>query len=116
MKVSKVLRKTPFGYIFWCPGCDKPHQVQTSHPGGYNWTFNSDVHQPTFGPSLLVRGRDWDDTFKMYRESVCHSFVEQGQIRFLGDCTHQLANQTVPVPDWPRPDWGGVTDAEEIKP
>jgi hypothetical protein len=28
----------------------------------------------------------------------CHSFVVDGQIQFLGDCTHKLAGQTVPLP------------------
>ena len=29
---------------------------------------------------------------------VCHSFVRAGQIEFLGDCTHEFAGQTVPMP------------------
>jgi hypothetical protein len=33
--------------------------------------------------------------------SVCHSFVTDGRIQFLGDCTHALANQTVELPDLP---------------
>lgn len=28
---------------------------------------------------------------------VCHSYVRDGQIQFLGDCTHKLAGQTVPL-------------------
>jgi hypothetical protein len=36
----------------------------------------------------------------------CHSFVRGGMIEFLGDSTHDLAGQTVPVPDLP--DW--ITD------
>lgn len=28
---------------------------------------------------------------------VCHSFVFDGEIRFLGDCTHALAGKTVPL-------------------
>lgn len=31
--------------------------------------------------------------------SVCHSFVRDGRIQFLSDCTHKLANQTVDLPD-----------------
>lgn len=30
----------------------------------------------------------------------CHSFVVDGQMQFLGDCTHALAGQTVPIPEW----------------
>ena len=31
---------------------------------------------------------------------VCHSFVVDGRIQFLGDCTHELACQTVDIPDF----------------
>ncbi|MCZ4340562.1 hypothetical protein O4H52_03015 [Sphingomonadaceae bacterium G21617-S1] len=33
--------------------------------------------------------------------AVCHSFVRNGQIEFLSDCTHALAGQTVPLPPFP---------------
>ena len=26
---------------------------------------------------------------------VCHSFVNDGQVQFLDDCTHELAGQTL---------------------
>ena len=32
---------------------------------------------------------------------ACHTFVTDGRIQFLGDCTHALAGQTVDLPDWP---------------
>lgn len=28
---------------------------------------------------------------------VCHSFIKDGQIQYLDDCTHRLKNQTVPL-------------------
>ena len=31
---------------------------------------------------------------------VCHSFIRDGRIQFLGDCTHHLAGQTVDLPDF----------------
>jgi hypothetical protein len=34
-------------------------------------------------------------------DRVCHSFVVDGRIQFLGDCTHHLAGQTVDLPPWP---------------
>lgn len=39
-----------------------------------------------------------------YVVEVCHSFVTEGRIQFLGDCTHALANQTVDLPDWTEED------------
>ena len=34
-------------------------------------------------------------------DTVCHSFVTDGRIQFLGDCTHSLAGQTVDLPEFP---------------
>jgi len=30
---------------------------------------------------------------------VCHYFLKGGMLQFLGDCTHTLAGQTVPLPE-----------------
>jgi hypothetical protein len=43
-------------------------------------------------------------------KDVCHSFVRDGQIQFLGDCTHALKGQTVERPEWPHAPgkYGGI--------
>jgi len=33
--------------------------------------------------------------------NICHSFIRDGKIQFLGDCTHALAGQTVDLPELP---------------
>lgn len=113
-QVSSSLRRAAGDILsFWCPGCKEVHAVNVG-PNG--WSFNGDLDKPTFGPSVLVRsghhmpghsGDCWC-TFKQRtgRESsfkcgVCHSFVRDGQIQFLRDCTHALAGQTVPLPELP---------------
>ena len=66
------------------------------------WSFNGNYDLPTFKPSILVRGHkalDPNDLSKGRRETVCHSFVTDGKIRFLNDCTHALAGQTVDLPE-----------------
>lgn len=77
---------------FQCPGCDDVHQVVVETPNG--WGFNGDLDLPTFTPSVLCR--------MPYRDNVhiCHSFVTDGRIQFLDDCTHDLAGQTVDLPEW----------------
>ena len=92
---------------FNCPGCKQPHTVSV---GGYhsNWNFNNNLATPTLEPSVLVRGTkditDEEHSRIMAGEkitpvpTVCHSFVRNGQIEFLADCTHELAGQTVPLP------------------
>ena len=89
---------TLHGYRFDRPGCGEPHAIPTTGPKA--WGFNGDVERPTFTPSILVRsvknpwGPDFDST-----PTVCHSFVTDGRIQFLGDCTHALAGQTVELAD-----------------
>lgn len=87
------------GYGFNCPGCDHFHAVYTElhyRPQGV-WTFNGDTERPTFAPSLLVT---WNEGAEAKR---CHSFVRDGKIEFLSDCTHALAGQTVEIPQWTDP-------------
>lgn len=84
--------------IFWCPGCDGPHTPRIE--GAHAWTWNGDRERPTLTPSILVR----DGVF------VCHSYLTDGQIKFLDDCTHDLANKTVPLPDFP--EYFGTQGAE----
>lgn len=85
--------------IFFCEGCQQCHGVNN------RWTFNGDLDRPTFTPSILVRGTvpitDKEHELLMagqYVEPkpfVCHSFVTDGKIQYLNDCTHKLAGQTV---------------------
>lgn len=72
---------------FWCPGCDYAHQIRVG-----TWTWNGDLERPTFSPSVLVVGG--------IHQMRCHSFVTDGRIQFLGDCTHALAGRTVDLPEW----------------
>jgi len=93
---------------FWCPACDDAHGVVVDAPG--SWTWNNDLERPTFQPSVKVTGTQWERWFAFHKPRhhvapgetvVCHSFVTDGQIQFLGDCTHDLAGQTVDLPPWP---------------
>lgn len=96
--------------MFWCPGCDGAHQVGVGTGPGPRWGYNGNADRPTFSPSILVRGTqpltDEEHAAIMAgkpfkpRPLVCHSFVTDGRIQFLGDCTHALAGQTVDLPDF----------------
>ena len=95
--------------FFHCPGCECAHapRVEGNHPV---WQFNGDLVKPTFSPSILVRGTerltDAEHSAVMNgvaiepRPLICHSFVRDGKIEFLGDCTHGLKGQTVDLPKW----------------
>lgn len=99
MAASGILRRAEGGrLLFWCPGCDGAHAVNVGSGPGPRWGFNGDHERPTFIPSVLVRYNGDDAGKDGAPPAVCHSFVTGGQIQFLGDCTHALAGQTVPLP------------------
>lgn len=74
---------------FMCPGCNELHALNTT------WSFNGDLEKPTVSPSVLVRG--WLN--ENYPNGICHSFIKDGQIQFLSDCSHELKNTTVDLPN-----------------
>jgi hypothetical protein len=77
-----------FGYVIDCPACGYPHVFETGR-----WTFNGDYGRPTFRPSMLVNAN------MPQLGPRCHSFVTDGKIQFLSDCTHSMAGKTVELPD-----------------
>ena len=88
-------------FRFKCPGCGLDHFISIG-PKSYlaaRWTFNGDCEKPTINPSVLV-WRDIPEGVKVTPDvRRCHSFVRDGKIQFLSDCTHDLAGQTVELPD-----------------
>jgi hypothetical protein len=110
--LSRILRSVEGGRVmFWCPGCGEAHAVPVAetHILGKNWGYNGNPEAPTFTPSILVtyNGPDAgqvDEDGDRAPPAVCHSFVTDGQIQFLGDSTHALAGQTVPIPPFDRKD------------
>lgn len=107
----------------YCPACKYHHHVNVDGraPAGKSWHWNGDLDHVTLEPSLLCRsidlarmseadeaeyirqtkehGTEWVLTHSPFR-TVCHSFVRNGQIQYLADCTHHLAGLTVPIPEY----------------
>lgn len=110
MKISEILRRADDLLIFKCPGCNRNHGVRIralSSPGdhhGPGWEWNGNADRPTFSPSVLVTYNGNDAGTNGAPPAICHCFVRDGQMEFLGDCTHGLAGQTVPIPPWPEGD------------
>lgn len=104
--LSSKLRSLDGGRLgFRCPGCNELHQVTIGAGPGPRWGYNGTPDAPTFTPSVMVTWsepsdvpEEFDDMSKD-KKMVCHSFVRDGRIQFLGDCTHALAGQTVNLPD-----------------
>lgn len=94
-KLESVGNHPGEAYIFECPGCGMDHMVTVSREERGQlrpmWSFNGDMNRPTFHPSLLVKW-SWGEA---QEPRICHSFVKDGRIQFLNDCTHPLKGQTV---------------------
>jgi len=123
-RLSNKLRSIAGGSVaFWCPGCNEAHAVGVGTGSGPRWGYNGNPDVPTFTPSVFARSGHYVPGFensscwcKYNAEhpddpdpiqcTSCHSFVTDGRIQFLSDCSHALAGQTVDLPDWP--DRGGV--------
>jgi hypothetical protein len=91
-------------FAHWCPGCKGMHAFAVGKPlrNGAKWTFDGNLEAPTFAPSMHIRvGPYPSDDDEPGRIDVCHYFLRAGQIQFLGDSTHALKGQTVPLPDLP---------------
>lgn len=119
--LSPYLRAAEGGHLFfWCPGCNEAHMIAVGDGPGPRWGYNGNPAAPTFTPSVLVTsghyaGQDTGSCWCAYNRenpddpdpfkcTQCHSFVTDGKIQFLDDCTHALRGQTVPLPaKWSTP-------------
>lgn len=54
------------------------------------WEWNKSVESPTLRPSILTK---WYEGDKI--SQVCHSYVTDGKVQFLSDCTHEHAGKTM---------------------
>ena len=88
--------------MFVCPGCEAGGNGTGVHMLPVNsdwktpsWGFDGNLDAPTLTHTKpYVDGRG---------TGICHSFLVGGVFQFLGDSTHPLAGQHVPMPDLP--DW-----------
>lgn len=77
-------------FMFHCPACECAHSVNDT------WKFISDdLDNPTIRESVLSNG-----DLSCPSAPRCHSFVTDGKIHYLEDCTHKMAGQTVDLPDF----------------
>lgn len=78
---------------FHCPGCEHGHEIPVTGPKPWKW--NGSLERPTVQPSIFVNKGRSNPT-----APACHSYVTDGKIQFLSDCSHALAGKTVELPDW----------------
>ena len=94
-KICKVENKKGMN-LFWCPGCQCAHYIATAeNDSGFPiWKWNGDMEKPTVSPSIMIEYHGAD------KDTICHSFIRDGKIQYLSDCTHELAGKTVDMVDW----------------
>lgn len=95
---TKKVKGHPQYLIFWCLGCKCLHAIYHKREDwkGPVWNWNGSFDKPTFTPSLLVNVGGACPT-----APICHSYITDGKIQYLPDCTHALAGKTVEIPDSP---------------
>lgn len=86
----------PPDFLFDCPGCQCAHGVWTTRANkkGAMWSYNGDPDKPTVNPSIVVRYQ-----LQSGSTHVCHSYIRDGHIEYLDDCTHELRGKTVTLPE-----------------
>ena len=114
MLTAKWKQSTANTVSFFCPGCKDIHTINIDR-----WSFVIKNNKATVEPSVLVTSGHFVPNFNKEKDScwceyykenpnddptfkcgICHSFIKDDVIMFLGDCTHELANQSVPLPDF----------------
>ena len=83
-------------YSHWCEGCNHCHTFYIQC-NGHTWTFDGNVNDPTFNPSMLEFYTREDNT----RKTLCHYFLHSGVMKYCGDSPHALSGQEVPLKNIP---------------
>lgn len=98
MAKLKLITRTRGTYSFFCPACKRRHLVFTAQEGyeHVKWDWDGDLNKPTITPSILINPQGKKHVPYI---PVCHLFITNGMIQYLDDCTHELAGQTVELPD-----------------
>lgn len=91
-KTKEFISYRGYDYVFFCPGCKCKHGFNVT--GSVTWGFNGDLSNPTVTPSINYSAQSGN--ILLFR---CHSFITDGKIQFLSDCTHELAGHTVELPE-----------------
>lgn len=99
-----------------------PVMIGGRREGTPNWTWNGDVEKPTLHPSVLSQSghyalgfeqgdscwctyaKEHPDKTNLFHCYRCHTHINDGMVQFLGDCSHELAGQRLPLLDVAEPE------------
>lgn len=84
---------------FLCPSCGHVHCVPVDGSRGWAWNPQTLTLTPSVKNSIQkvwLEGKPW--------VTVCHLFIQRGNIVYCEDTPTAFAGKTVPLPDLPE-DW-----------
>jgi hypothetical protein len=96
------------GFAHWCPACKTMHAFAVSKPfsNGAKWRFDGNLESPTFEPSMNIAIGPYPyGEGEKPRIDRCHYFLHNGVIQYLADCTHEMTNTSIALPDLPYRYW-----------
>lgn len=94
-----------------------PVMIKGTREGTGKWTWNGDTEKPTLKPSVLTMAGHFAPDFKesdscwckyyaahpdetpVFHCFRCHTWINDGMVQFLSDCSHELAGKTLPLLD-----------------
>ena len=100
-QISQFLRNGDGGISHWCPGCLEMHFINTEKPNilGARWEWDGNIVRPTFSPSICMKRLAPKP--KLPPITVCHYWLKNGILEFLGDCQHILRAHKLSLPPLP---------------
>lgn len=94
-RVGHDFGRPPGSIGHWCPACGVMHAFPESE-----WNGNSLA--PSFTTlANIAWGGEVKPQFKAFGGGRCHYALRAGVLAFFADCTHELAGQSVPLPELP---------------
>ncbi len=84
------IKNSPGRFVYFCPGCNDYHVINTDCKRQWPChTLTGSLNNPTIRASVLSIGDS------KIGKPHCHSYITNGNIKFLNDSTHQLSGKTI---------------------
>jgi len=99
--MARRVKLSETAVAFVCPGCGRTHVIPVNETARPRWDWNGQVDAVTLTPSILATWNEPSDDPELFddpahdQRHICHSYVRDGYIEFLADCSHSLSGQTV---------------------
>jgi hypothetical protein len=93
--------KLPGTLYFFCPGCREFHSIHTDkvNQDGVKHILTGTLERPTITPMISRQIEKFNVSKHAHNyDHRCNSFITDGNIRFLENCTHAFAGKVIELP------------------